>query len=87
MDMLIDWFLTAHECHMNKLQNAAVAYLTVYHQKEYIAEYGDGEVPNPRPAAERLNRGHGGFRTTPHQRILNAQFSISCVRGVEKVEA
>lgn len=44
MDALIDWFLTAHECHMNKLQNAAVAYLTVYHQREYIAEYGDGEV-------------------------------------------
>lgn len=86
MDALIDWFLTAHECHMNKLQNAAVAYLTVYHQREYIAEYGDGEVPNPRPASERLNRGHGGFRTTPHQRVLNAQFSVSSVRGVEKVE-
>ncbi|WKX91383.1 hypothetical protein Q1695_009881 [Nippostrongylus brasiliensis] len=86
MDVLLDWFLTAHECHMNKLQNAAVAYLTINHQKEYIAEYGDGEVPNPHPASERLNRGHGGFRTTPHQRVLNAQFSVSCVRGVERVE-
>ncbi|VDL82268.1 unnamed protein product [Nippostrongylus brasiliensis] len=43
-------------------------------------------VPNPHPASERLNRGHGGFRTTPHQRVLNAQFSVSCVRGVERVE-
>ncbi|VDO06038.1 unnamed protein product [Haemonchus placei] len=86
MDVLLEWFLTAHECHMNKLQNAAVAYLTIYHQKEYLAEYGDGEVPKPSPAAERLNRGHGGFRTTPHQRVLNAQFSVSSVRGIEKVE-
>uniref|UniRef100_A0A0K0DE55 BTB domain-containing protein n=1 Tax=Angiostrongylus cantonensis TaxID=6313 RepID=A0A0K0DE55_ANGCA len=66
MNVLIEWFLTAHECHMNRLQNAAVAYLTTYHQRQYITEYGDREIPNPRPPSERLNRGHGGFRTTPH---------------------
>ncbi|KAJ1348746.1 hypothetical protein KIN20_004123 [Parelaphostrongylus tenuis] len=87
MNVLTDWYLTAHECHMNKLQNAAVAYLTTHHQWQYITEYGDGDVPNPSPASERLNRGHGGFRTTPHQRILNAQFSVSNVREVQMVEA
>lgn len=44
MEILIEWFVTAHECHMNKVQNAAVAYLTSLHQMQYIAEYGDGEV-------------------------------------------
>ncbi|KAL6731118.1 hypothetical protein Aduo_002023 [Ancylostoma duodenale] len=87
MEVLIEWFVTAHECHMNKVQNAAVAYLTSLHQAQYLAEYGDGEVPKPRPISERLNRGHGGFRTTPHQRVLNAQFSVSCVRQVLRVEA
>ncbi|KAK6728863.1 hypothetical protein RB195_006121 [Necator americanus] len=87
MDVLIEWFVTAHECHMNKIQNAAVAYLTTLHQAQYLSEYGDGEVPKPRLASERLNRGHGGFRTTPHQRVLNAQFSVSCVRQIERVEA
>ncbi|CAJ0594752.1 unnamed protein product [Cylicocyclus nassatus] len=86
MDVLIEWFVTAHECHMNRVQNAAVAYLTALHQSQYIAEYGDGEVPKPRAASERLNRGHGGFRTTPHQRVLNAQFSVSNVRNVQRVE-
>ncbi|KAJ1354054.1 hypothetical protein KIN20_010860 [Parelaphostrongylus tenuis] len=66
MNVLIDWYLTAHECHMNKLQNAAAAFITTCHQRQYITEYGDGDVPNPSPASERLNRGHGGFRTTPH---------------------
>ncbi|RCN30290.1 hypothetical protein ANCCAN_21697 [Ancylostoma caninum] len=87
MHVLIEWFVTAHECHMNKVQNAAVAYLTSLHQTQYIAEYGDGEVPNPHPISERLNRGHGGFRTTPHQRVLNAQFRVGCVRQVLRVEA
>ncbi|VDM61671.1 unnamed protein product [Angiostrongylus costaricensis] len=44
MNVLIEWFLTAHECHMNRLQNAAVAYLTTYHQRQYVTEYGDGDV-------------------------------------------
>ncbi|KAJ1354047.1 hypothetical protein KIN20_010851, partial [Parelaphostrongylus tenuis] len=66
MNVLIDWYLTAHECHMNKLQNAVVAYITKHHQRQYITEYGDGDVPNTSPASEHLNRCHGEFRTTPH---------------------
>ena len=44
MEMLVEWFVTAHECHLNKVQNAAVAYLTNLHQAQYLAEYGDGDV-------------------------------------------
>ncbi|KAJ1361905.1 hypothetical protein KIN20_021290 [Parelaphostrongylus tenuis] len=62
---------------MNKLQNAAVAYITTHHQRQYITEYGDGDIPNPSPASERLNRGHGGFRTTPH---VNQRSILFCLR-------